>query len=326
MSIRVLSTLAGCACLLAAIAAAPALAKPTPLSELRVEGPDGALDRGTWYVTGTERIKRSMPGDNCIRDEGRIKFPGATALGIVQTASEHRKPLRQVRVREDEAGPFVCEIGSIAGRPFTDPNGFSGWQYFQNYVSGSTSADLATLAPGDQVLWVFSDFGASMQNTGEALELLGVPARDADGTFTVQVIGHAFDGTETPADGATITGATATTPLGGGSYEVTVPQGRTRLTATRGIDVPSNHVRTCVEQDLDGCPSAHGRTIFGSAGKDRIKGTAGWDKITTGGGRDRVDLRSGGDDRVDCGGGRDTVKVKGDDRDDRIKANCERVR
>lgn len=325
MSIRVLFTLAGLACLAAAIAAAPAGAKPTTLAELRVEGPDGALDPGTWYVTGTERIRRSMPGDQCIRDQGKLKFFNATALGIAQTGSEHRKALRQVRVREDEAGPFVCEIGSISGRPFTDPNGFSGWQFWQNLVSGTTSADLATLETGDRVLWVFSDFGTSMQNTGEALELTGVPPRDADGTFTVTVIGHAFDGTETPADGATIEGATSVTPLGGGAYEVTVPQGRTTLTATRGIDIPSNHVKACFEQDLDACPSAHGRTIFGSRFGDRIKGTAGWDKITTGRGRDRINLRSGGVDKVDCGPGRDKVKVAGEGDDDRIKRNCERV-
>ncbi|MGH2953875.1 MAG: hypothetical protein ACRDK9_07615 [Solirubrobacterales bacterium] len=309
----------------AALLAPTAGAKPTTLAELRVEGPDGSLDRGTWYVTGTEKVRRSAPGDNCIRDQGRLKFFNATALGIVQTGSEHRKSLRQVRVREDEAGPFVCEIGSIAGRPFTDPNGFSGWQYWQNLVSGSTSADLARVATGDQVLWVFSDFGPSAQNTGEALELTEVPARDADGRFIVQVIAHAFDGTQTPADGATIEGATSVTPLGSGGYEVTLPQGRTTLTATRGIDIPSNHVTACFEQSLDECPSAHGRTIFGSRFDDRIKGTAGWDKITTGRGRDRIDLRSGGVDKVDCGPGRDTVKVGREGDDDRIKRNCERV-
>jgi hypothetical protein len=326
MSKRVLFSLIGCSCVAAALLAPGAGAKPTTLAELRVEGPDGALDRGTWYVTGTEEIRRSMPGDQCIRDEGRLKFFNATALGLVQTGSEHRKSLRQVRVREDEAGPFVCEIGSISGRPFTDPNGFSGWQYWQNLVSGTTSADLARLETGDQVLWVFSDFGPSGQNTGAALELLGVPARDADGTFTVQVVAHAFDGTQTPAEGATIEGASSTTALGGGSYEVTVPQGRTTLSATRGIDIPSNHVTACFEQSVDECPSAHGRTIFGSRFGDRIKGTAGWDKITTGRGRDRIDLRAGGEDKIDCGPGRDQVNVSGEAEDDRIKANCERVR
>jgi hypothetical protein len=324
MSIRVLFPLAACACLIAALTASPASAKQA-LVELRVEGPSGSLDPGTWYVTGTEQIRRSMPGDACIRDTGRFEFAGPTALGVAQTGSEHRRSLRQVRVRMDEAGAFVCEIGGIAGRPFGDPAGFSGWTYWLNGVSGVTSADLATLERDDRVLWVFSDFGTAATNTGDSLELRGVPARDADGSFEVEVVAHTFDGTELPADGATIVGASETTPLGGGRYSVTVPTGRTTLTAIRGSDIPSNHVKACFDQDLDACPAAHGRTIFGSAKRDRLRGTRGWDRITTGAGNDRVNIRQGGRDRVDCGGGTDTVLVPAGGGDARLKRNCERV-
>jgi hypothetical protein len=327
MSIRVLLTLAGCACALAALAVT-ATAKQT-LSELRVEGPDGTLDPGTWYVTGTERIRKSRPSDKCIRDTGRLKFPGPTALGIPQTGSEHTKAVRQVRVRIDEAGAFICEIGSIVGRPF-DPDtfDFAGWLYWQNYVSGTSSADLATLSRGDHVLWVFADFNpdASQQlNTGHALELTGVPAR-SDGSFEVTVLDHDYDGSTTPADGAEIEGASKVAELGDGRYEVSVPEGRTTLTATRGLDIPSNHVETCFRARPKDCPRAHGKRIFGSVKGDRIKGTRGWDRIATGGGNDRVKIRNGGRDRVKCGGGKgDEVVVKRRDRDDRIARNCERV-
>lgn len=324
MPIRVLLTLAGCACLAAAVLTPSAAAKPV-LAELRVEGPAGALDPGTWYMTDTERIRRSRPGDACIRDKGRFRFPGPTALGIAQTGSEHRKALRQVRVRLDEAGPFVCEIGGIQGRPFGDPNGFSGWTFWHNMVSGSSSADLVTLSRGDRVLWVFADFGPALTNTGDALELRGVPARDRDGQFEVEVVAHSFDGSTAPADGATINGATEATALGGGRYAVTVPSGRTALRATRGVDIPSNRLRSCVRERLKRCPKAHGRTIVGSPRGDRIKGTRGFDRIASGRGRDRIKIRQGGRDRVNCGGGRDKVVTKRGDRDDRIARNCERV-
>jgi hypothetical protein len=324
MPIRVVLTFAGCACLLAALATPSASAK-TALAQLRVEGPNGTLDPGTWYVTGTEKIRKSRPGDTCVRDQGKLRFPGPTALGIAPTGSEHRKALRQVRVRLDEAGPFVCEIGSILGRPFTDPDGFAGWSYWLDYEFGSQSADLVTLDRGDQVLWVFSDFGSDPVNTGETLELTGVPAR-SDGTFQVEVIGHQFDGSSGPAESATIEGASAVSELGGGLYEVTVPQGKTRLTATRGVDIPSNHVTTCVSDQPKACPRAHGRRIFGSRKGDRLKGTKGWDKISSGGGNDVIKLRNGGRDRVNCGAGdRDRVKVRRGDGDDRIARNCERV-
>ncbi len=325
MPIRVLFILCGCACLGAAALPSVATADPV-LAELRVEGPAGTLDPGSWYVTDTEQIRKSLPGDACIRDQGRLEYVGPTALGIVQTGSESTAALRQVRVRQDEAGPFVCEIGDIKGRPFGDPDGFSGWTFWENWVSGSSSADLVTLVDGDQILWVFSDYGSAMTNTGDALELRGVPAGDTDGSFEVEVVAHRFDGAVSPAEGATIAGATTTSALGGGRYAVTVPEGRTTLTATRGIDIPSNHVTTCFDPDPAACPSEHGRTIFGSENGDRLAGTPGWDRIDGNAGDDRIKIRSGGEDRVDCGGGTDKVVRKGADDDDKIKANCERIR
>ena len=325
MPIRVLLILCGCACLSAAVLPSAAAAKPA-LAELRVEGPSGTLDPGTWYVTDTEQIRRSKPGDACIRDAGRLEFAGPTALGIVQTGSESNAALRQVRVRLDEAGPFMCEIGDISGRPFGDPNGFSGWTFWFGGAAGSSSADLVPLADGDRVLWVFSDYGDAMTNTGDSLELLDVPAFDEDGSFEVRVVAHSFDGETSPADGVAIAGASATTALGGGRYMVTVPQGQTVLTATRGADIPSNHVTACVEPDAADCPREHGRTIFGSPDRDRLAGTGGWDRIDGNAGNDRINIRGGGRDRVDCGGGTDTVLRKGEDDDDKIKRNCERIR
>jgi hypothetical protein len=298
----------------------------TPLVELRVEGPDSTLEPGTWYATGSERIRKSKPNDACKRTSGRIAVSGPTPLSLVESGAKANPDLRQVRVRRDEAGLFVCEIGSVLGRPFTDPSGFAGWSYYEKYEFGSAAAADLALKAGDQILWVFSDFGAAQPaNTGPTLELRQVPAR-SPGTFTARVVEHGFDGSTNPATGATIEGAEQVVELGSGNYEVTVAKGNSTLFASRGLDIRSNQVKTCVKPNPDRCPDAHGRKIVGSTGRDRIRGSAGWDRITSGRGRDRISLRDGGRDRVSCGGGRDTVVIDAGDDDDRIRRNCERVR
>jgi hypothetical protein len=230
-----------------------------------------------------------------------------------------------VRVRLDEAGYFVCEIGSIVGRPFTDPAGFAGWSYWLDFVFGSESADLVDLDDGDRVMWVYGDFGSSMVNTGNALELRRVPARSGDGQFVVRVKAHVFDGSVVNATGVTIEGAQSVQELDDGRYRVTVGTGFSILRATNPPDIPSNRPRTCFRQQAADCPAAHGRRIFGSPGDDRIPGTRGWDTIRSLGGDDRVNIGAGGRDRARCGGGRDVVIKEAGDRDDRIAASCEQV-
>jgi hypothetical protein len=298
----------------------------TALVELRAEGPSETLEAGTWYVTGKERIRKSRPSDACNRTKGRIAVPGPTPLSLAQTGADSNRDLRQVRVRRDEAGLFTCEIGSILGRPFSDPAGFAGWSYYEDYVFGSAAADQLRLRNNDSVLWVFSDFGATTPaNTGAALELKGVPPRTG-GTFTARVVEHVFDGSTNPAPGATIEGADSVDELGNGRYEVTVGNGNSTLRATRGLDIASNQVETCSKAKLAQCPRAHGRTIVGSSGGDDLKGTRGFDDIAAGAGRDEIDLRRGGRDRADCGPGRDVVLLRRGDRDDRIAGDCERKR
>jgi hypothetical protein len=153
-----------------------------------------------------------------------------------------------------------------------------------------------------------------------------VPARDPDGTFTATVVVHDFDGTPSPVNNATIEGADGAVPLGGGRYEVTVGNGKSVLTAERGVDVRSNHVQTCFKAKLRKCPKAHGRKIVGSDRGDELKGTRGFDRISSGGGNDQVDLRKGGKDRASCGPGNDVVLLRRGDRNDRVRGSCEEVR
>ena len=308
-----------------------AAAKPA-LVELRVEGPESTLDPGTWYVTGTERVRRAKPGDDCDARKGTRRFAGRNALGLLGSADDWNRKLRPVRFRDTDFGPQVCQIGRL--RSFGHyPNASGGFLYWTDFVSGFSSPDVATLKNGQSVLWYHATFpsdppqgGEPEINTGQALELRGVPARDADGEFLARVVIHDFDGTPSPVDDAVIQGASSATSLGNGRYRVTVGKGTSVLTAERGADVRSNHVEACSKPKLGRCPRAHGKRIVGSSRGDELRGTRGFDQIESGAGADVVNLRKGGRDRVSCGPGRDVVRVDRGDRDDRIAGNCERLR
>ena len=303
----------------------------SPLVELRVEGPSETLDSGTWYVTGTERIKRGK-NDDCKPRAGRERFPGRTALSVLGSAQNSNRALRPIRVRNTDFGPQVCQVGTLTSFGHY-PNASGGFLYWVDNVSGFSSADVAAVKDGQSVLWYHATFpsdpplpGEPSINTGKALELKGVPAQDADGEFVARVVVHDFDGTPSPVTDAVIDGPTTVTPLGDGRYEIVVGRGKTTLRATRGEDVASNQFEVCSKAKLRKCPKAHGRTIVGSAKRDVLAGTRGFDDITAGAGNDVVNLRSGGRDKVNCGPGRDIVRLKKGDRDDRIASNCERIR
>jgi RTX calcium-binding nonapeptide repeat (4 copies) len=312
---------------LAALVLSPRADAKSTVVELRVEGPAGTLDPGTWYATGTERLKRSRSGDACVRRTGSIRVPGPTAMGLPQTGSESNADLRQVRIRRDEAGLFMCEIASVVGRPFSHPDGFSGWTYWQDYVAGTAAADQVRLRSGDRILWVYSDFGTTTPlNQGDALELRSVDPGTTDGSIEVRVVAHRFDGGTSPAEGVTIEGAQSVTELGAGRYNVSLGEGLGTLKASRGLDIPSQPVETCFRAAKGQCPRAHGRTIVGLSTADSLRGTQGWDQIDSGRGRDRIDLAGGGRDRVNCGPGHDLVLRKRGDRNDQIHRSCERIR
>jgi Ca2+-binding RTX toxin-like protein len=157
--------------------------------------------------------------------------------------------------------------------------------------------------------------------------------------FTVSVTEHkcvtdqtTFDTTCTsgPADGVTVTGGDKDVTTGAdGTATVSVAGlGVAELAATRGTDIPSEVLDTCVGPESNSCPKQRGERIVGSPEDDKIKGTSGLDEIRSRGGDDTVDVRKGGADSVNCGAGKDTVLVKRATASDGlvIKGNCEKVK
>ena len=62
---------------------------------------------------------------------------------------------------------------------------------------------------------------------------------------------------------------------------------------------------------------------MGGGGNDRLFAGLGRNRLSGGGGDDRLSARNGMVDRLLCGGGNDRVVA---DDDDRVAADCERVR
>jgi Domain of unknown function (DUF4430) len=322
MTVSTLARVAGVA-LVAILCAAPG-ASATPVYNLRVEAPGQTLDPGTYYAVrdplGAQRGETPASG-NCVRAPGDLQIGGRTALGLAVAASNGSAALRPLLIVEDSFGKRICRIDGFneTDTPFT------GWLYRVNHVAPSVAADLTSIQPTDEVLWVFANFGSGA-NTGDELVLSG-PFRATPGAVQVSVSAVAFDGATSAApDGTVVTGGTAPVSTVGGVATVPVTAGRTTLRAVgpgpSPIQIPSNELPLCVAANLAECPPVPGRRIVGTNIADRFKGTGGPDRIRTRGGKDKVKVRGGSSDKVDCGSGKDKVIA---DATDKVK-HCERVR
>jgi hypothetical protein len=194
------------------------------------------------------------------------------------------------------------------------------------------------LKKGDEVLFYLAPDDFPNPNPAE-LELKAPAGVKAGAPFSVAVTEHkcvtdqnTFETTcsSGPADGVTVSGGDEAATTGpDGTATVSVGEvGVAELVATRGTDIQSETLDTCVGPEANSCPNEHGQRIVGSPESDRIKGTAGLDVIRSRGGNDTVDVRKGGADTVNCGAGKDTVRLKRSTANDGlvIKGNCEKVR
>lgn len=302
-----------------ALLALPASAQArTAIAELRVEGARKTLEPGTGYVTGTERLPAATDR-GCNRTAKRFRVAEPTAMGLLGSAAETNPLLRPLGVANDEFGLRVCRIGGFVETD--DP--FTGWLYRVNHVAPPRSAALRQLGGGDEVLWVFANFGTG-RNTGDEL-VIRAPVRTRPGKLQVRVIAIKFDGTRRPApDGTKVRGGTEPVRTDGGVATLQVAgRGTLGLRATHGDDIPSQTVAVCVDPQLARCPRHRGQQIVGSTGPDRIPGTPGPDRIEARAGADRVNVRGGGPDVVACGTGRDVALI---DAADRVGSSCEVIR
>jgi hypothetical protein len=273
--------------------------------------------------TGSVRIKTDPDADCFGQGTGgsgdRVPVAGATALGAVSDALRWDGDLRPLSVTDtfvdDGFGLGVCGIGGV------ESQGSSFWYLKADHVGAQVSGSQLTLHRGERILWYLTP---SYPPPAE-LELRA-PARAEPGVpYEVTAFSYGDDGTRTAAVGASVDGADQPTDAAGHTMVTSASAGSDVLRATHGPDIPSNHVKVCVNADASACPVGHGKRIYGSHAADRVHGTRGVDIVKVGPGDDRVNIRGGGADRVSCGGGADRVIAHRGDHDDQIASSCERV-
>lgn len=315
--VRLARPIFACAAVVLLTVPAAAGAKTKVGANLRVVGPSGqSLTQHVQYTAGVQ--VPTDPNAVCFGPDtggsgARVKLTGATALGLVQDGGSVDRDLRPLSVTDAfDFGLGVCGIGGF------QPQGAASWYLKHDHAGAQVGGDQLKVTKGDDVLWYLAPTFPYPPELG-----LEAPGRADPGTdVTVEVSEYADDGTQTPAAGATVSGAAApVTTDAQGRATVPVGSGNVRLRATRGADIPSNEAAVCVSEAVRDC--APQQEIAGTAKPDQIKGTGLADKIKARARNDLVRAAGGGPDRVNCGAGkRDVAAV---DSDDTTKA-CEKVK
>ncbi len=333
-----LAPLALCA-LLALVILAPASASATVTAKLRVLTPDRVLDPGTTYIVDEGVTVPTRPDADCFGPPGgsgaEFTYDKPNALSLLATAGRTTDAVAPLSLTDQFGfGLGICGIGGVKS-----VSGESFWYFKANHNEASVGADQLEIHDGDEILFYLAPDHFPDPNPAE-LELIAPAGVTAGTPFTVSVMQHACTtqpsppfATEcltSPAVGATVSGADdAATTGGDGSATLSVGQvGVANLAATRGTDIPSEVLATCVGPEANSCPAERGISLVGSPQADKVKGTAGDDSIRSRGGDDKIDLRKGGADVANCGKGRDTVRIKRANANDGlvIKGSCERVK
>jgi hypothetical protein len=315
----------------------PAAGAATVTAHLRVLTADRVLDPGTTYIVDEGVTVPTRPDADCFGPPGgsgtAYTYEEPNALSLLATAGRTTKSVKPLLLTDQFGfGLGICGIGGAEAKA-----GESFWYFKANHQESTVAADQVNLENGDEVLFYLAPDNYPSPNPAE-LELRS-PARATTGQpFEVSVVEHkcvtdqnTFETTcaSGPAAGVKVTGGDAGATTGDdGKAQVTVGKdGVATLTATRGADIPSEALETCVSPAPDLCSPVRGIDLVGSPQGDRIKGTAGDDEIRSRGGDDNVDLRKGGGDVVNCGKGEDVVRVKREATDPvEIKGSCERTK
>ena len=312
-------------------------AATTP-AKLRVLTPQQVLDPGTTYYVPNDISVPTTPEADCFGPPGgsgaEATFDSPNALSLLASAARADKNVSPLALT-DQFG-FGLGICGIGGQESTSGENF--WYFKVNHEESSLGADQVDLKKGDEVLFYLAPDDFPNPNPAE-LELKAPAGVKAGAPFSVSVVEHTcvtdqntFETTcgSAPADGVTVSGGDqdATTGADGTATVSVKDVGVATLTATRGTDIPSEALDTCVGPESNSCPKERGERIVGSPEGDKIKGTSGLDVIRSRGGDDVIDARKGGADTINCGAGKDTVQIKRATAGDAIviKGNCEKVK
>lgn len=220
------------------------------LAFLALAGPTGAAGKVpatvrvvTWQgkvlydkklKTGTTTVKTSRKA-RCLGGSpgnGRQKVPGATALGILQQASQKAKQLRPLLLSNAfDFGIGLCGIGESVA------SGEQWWALKYNHTSPTTGGEGTMLEKNDVVLWYLSE--SYNLETPDELYLKAPGKVKKNKSARVRVFAYDDAGRRRPVKGAKVKGTDAARTNGNGYTRIRLKK-KARLIARASGLIPSN--------------------------------------------------------------------------------------
>ncbi len=215
-------------------------------ADLRVVGKGAkTLGEGT-FKTGTVSVKTSKSATCFGAGTGgsgkSVTIPGATAMGLLISASKTTPTLRPVSLTDAFSfGLGLCGIGNsvVSGKK-------ASWYLKVNHKAQQVGGDSVKLKPGDEVLW---DLASSYPYPNE-LALEAPASAEANVAFQVTVVSYDEKGKRKPVSGATVSGASGPTDSQG--HATVTLAAPSLLQATHGMEIPSAAEPVCI---AGSCPS-----------------------------------------------------------------------
>lgn len=221
--------------------AGPAAAAQKVPATVRVVTWQGKVLYDKKLKTGTTTVKTSGKAD-CLGgspSNGRQTVPGATALGILQRASQKAEQLRPLLLSDAfDFGLGLCGIGDSAA------TGEQWWALKHNHASPSTGGEGTSLRKNDVVLWYLSE--SYNLPTPEELYLKAPVKVKKKSPTRVRVFAYDDAGKRRPVAGAKVKGADSA-PTNSNGYTRVELKKKTRLIARASGLIPSNRVTVKVK-------------------------------------------------------------------------------
>jgi hypothetical protein len=212
-------------------------------ADLRVVGSGGKVLAEKTVATATTSVKTSPEAECFGKGSGgsgdAVTLKGNTAMGLLARGSKLVASLRPLLISDSfDFGLALCGIGSSVAK------GSSSWYLKINHKSLPVGGDVATIKPGDEVLWALAKTEAPDYKYPDELALTAPSKAQAGEAFTVRVFSYDEKGKKTPQEGATVTGASGPTDAAG---RATVTLAKpARLMAKASGEIPSAREPVCL--------------------------------------------------------------------------------
>jgi hypothetical protein len=212
-------------------------------AELRVVGSGSKVLAEKAVATATTSVKTSPKAECFGKGSGGsgdpVTIKGNTAMGLLARASKSTPALSPLSISDSfDFGLALCGVGRSVAK------GSSSWYLKINHKSLSVGGDVATIHPGDEVLYALVKTEAPSYKYPDELVLTGPNTAKPGVPFTVRVSSYDEKGKSKPAAGIKVSGASA--PTGADGRTTVTLSKSAQLIATGAGEIPSAREPVCV--------------------------------------------------------------------------------